>query len=83
MKPIKIIKFEQKGTFKALYAAEKWINENNYSMGSTCVCSPCAVFKGKCYVAKWRNLSQKERNSVDGLLDGDFRKGPLLLKLYR
>lgn len=80
--PIKTIKFEQKGRFEAYYSAVKWIKENGYSAGSTCVFSPVAVFKGDCCVEKWRNLSPEEKNDIDGLLDGDFQEGPLTLEIY-
>ncbi len=73
--------FDQKGTFVAWHAACKWLRENGYSYGATCVASPVGVLKGDYCIAKWRNLTPKERSQLDGTVIGDFREGPLTLRL--
>lgn len=75
--------FNQKGTFKAYYAAEKWLTENGYSFGPSCVCSPQAIKKGDYYIAKWRNLSPMERIDIDGIIEGNnHREGPVVVELF-
>lgn len=61
--------FKNDGTaFGATYKAEKWLRDNGYSVGSSCVFSPQGVMKGDFIIAKWRNLSPKERSEMDGTL---------------
>lgn len=67
-------------TFSAKFEAEDWLRDNGYSFGPSCVGYPQAVFKGDCYVSKWRNLSPKERLSVDGVLHA-HREGDATLRL--
>lgn len=73
--------FDQIGTFSAYYAACDWLNANGYSHSSTCIDGPVGILKGDYYIAKWRNLTRKERSELDGTLAGDFRNGPLTLRL--
>ena len=76
------IVFSDKGTFKALRAAEKWCDKNGYSYGSTCVCSPQALKKGDWHIAKWRNLSSLEKLDIDGTIIGDGREGPIIVEVF-
>lgn len=73
--------FDQKGTFKAQHACEEWLEENGYSYSATCADGPVGVLKGKYVIAKWRNLTKQERAELDGTVDGDFREGPVTLRL--
>lgn len=73
--------FDQQGTFQALYAAQRWLAEHDYSYSSTCASGPVGVLKGNYVIAKWHNLTRKERAALDGTLDGNFREGPLVLRL--
>jgi len=71
-----------KGTFMAYWAAEQWIRENGYSCGSMCSPMPTAIMKGDVHVAKWKNLTTKERNTVDGVIVGEYREGPVTIYLF-
>lgn len=75
--------FAQEGTFKALHAAQAWLRLHGYSCGSTCSMGPVGILKGDYCIAKWRNLTRKERSELDGTLDGNFREGPLVLRLKK
>jgi hypothetical protein len=75
-------KFENERTFEAYNDACKWLKENGYSYGSMCSPAPTAIVKGNYYIAKWRNLTTKERNEVDGTITGDFRNGPVTVEVY-
>jgi len=74
--------FNQEGDFEALYAAKAWCRSNNISYGSTCRDEPIGLMHGDYYVAKWKNLTAKERRTVDGVILGDKRNGPLTIKMY-
>ena len=67
-------------TFSAKYEAEKWLKENGYSYGPSCVGGPQAVIKGDYCISKWHNLSSKEKSLVDGTLDAG-REGVATLRL--
>ena len=73
--------FDQKGTFEAMYAAERWCRDNGVSFGSSCAMSPTGLLRGEYRIAKWRNLSAKERAQLDGTMSGDFRNGPVTIRL--
>lgn len=81
-KVIKEIEFKDEGDFMAYHSAEYWAKQNGYSCGSMCSPQPTALFKGECYIAKWKNLSVKERKSVDGVITGSYRNGPVVITLY-
>lgn len=73
--------FSEPGTFHALYAAQKWLAQNGYCFGSTCRGSPIGVLKGDFIIAKWRNLTKREIDQLDGELSGDMRNGPVTIHL--
>ena len=75
--------FTEPGTFQALYAAEKWLDENgySYSYGPGSAMRPTSVLKGDFIIAKWKNLTRKEIAQLDGKIDGKFREGPVTVTL--
>ena len=77
--------FHHEKTFGALYEAQAFCKLKGYSCGSLCGDMPVALIKGEgVLVAKWRNLTGKERAFVDGLITSqDFREGPVTVKLLR
>lgn len=86
--PINEVLFNEEGDFMAYHAAESFAKEHGYSIGSMCSPMPTALFKGDCYVAKWRNLSKKEQDQVDGIITADgihgsYRSGPVKIILYK
>ena len=76
------LEFNQIGTFQALYAAEAWCRENGISVGQSSATGPTGLLFGSYgWIAKWRNLTQKERSELHGTMDGDFREGPVVINL--
>lgn len=76
------IEFAQVGDFSAVNAAKNWLREHGFSYGSMCMDMPIGILKGDWCIAKWRNLTAKERNQLDGkLISTDFRAGPVILQL--
>jgi len=73
--------FTEPGTFQALYAAQKWLDENGYSYGPGSAMHPMPVLKGDFIIAKWKNLTRKEIVQLDGKIDGSFREGPVTVTL--
>ncbi len=70
-----ILTFENDGEdFSAYRNATRYLNSNGYSFGSMCRDEPIGVMKGNYCIAKWRNLSTNEKNSLDGrMISKDFR----------
>lgn len=76
------IEFNQTGDFSAVNAARKWLQDHGYSYGSMCMDMPIGILKGSWCIAKWRNLTAKERKQLDGqLISKDFRSGPVVIQL--
>lgn len=73
--------FDQKGTFKALDAACQWCRDNGVSFGSSSATGPTGLLRGDYVIAKWHNLSKVEREQLDGTMSGDFREGPVVIRL--
>lgn len=76
------IEFNQKGTFQALYAAEAWCRDNGISVGQSSATGPTGLLFGHFdWIAKWRNLTPKERDELHGTMHGEFREGPVFITL--
>jgi len=75
------IEFNIEGDFESFYAAEKWCKENGFSYGRMDGHNPIALWKGDCCISKWHNLSQKEKNSCDGVMLGE-RNGAVKILIY-
>jgi hypothetical protein len=73
--------FDQKGTFAALNAAEKFLRERGFSFASSCAVGPQGILFGNYMIAKWRNLTVKERAQLHGVITGDGREGPVRVTL--
>lgn len=73
--------------FPNLNAAMQWCDDNGYSYGSLCNAMPIGILKGDFLIAKWRNLTEKERDELDGQItlsaDGDWRNGPVVITLKK
>jgi len=78
-----VLKFDQQGDFAALYAAQAWCREHGVSYGSTDRTRTIGLLVGEYCIAKWHNLTRKERREVDGTITGDARNGPLHLRINR
>ena len=76
--------FDNKGTFKAYYAAQKYVIDQSYSFGSMCGKMPIALKKGSNWnVAKWKNMTALERLDIDGhITSADFREGPVVVEIF-
>jgi hypothetical protein len=75
--------FNVDGTFESYHAACNWATENNYCAGSMDGHNPIALMEGFDYVAKWHNLSSKEREMVDGVMISEcFREKPVTILIF-
>lgn len=54
--------------WNAYEAAEDYARSLGYSVGSMQSGSPTALFRGYCYVSKWRNLTSEEQENCDGTI---------------
>lgn len=76
------IEFNQAGTFQAMYAAEAWCREYGLSVGQSCATGPTGLLFGQYdWIAKWRNLTARERIDLHGTISGDMRDGPVVIVL--
>ena len=71
----------QKGDFAAYYAACDWCKKNGVSYGSMQRDDPIGLMRGDCDISKWRNMTKKEQDSLDGQMTGDKRNGPVIIEI--
>lgn len=67
--------------FTATNAAEAWLEDRGYSVGSMCVGSPRGILKGDFLISKWRGLSSKQILELDGMLHCG-RTGQATIRLH-
>lgn len=78
------IEFKREGTFQSFYAAQSWLGEHGYSYGSMCSPQPIGVLKGDWNIAKWKNLTAKEKRELDGIMISDnWREGSVKIKIFK
>lgn len=74
--------FRDVGDFRASDAAERFLRERGYSVGPMQCGAPRGILKGDFGIGKWRNLNKQERAELDGVMEGDFRDGPVHVRLF-
>jgi hypothetical protein len=74
--------FDQQGDFSACAAATQWLHEGGYSVGIMQGPAPRGIMRGDVLIAKWRNLSPRERATLDGQMTGDMRNGPVTVEIF-
>jgi hypothetical protein len=70
--------YKPTGTFEAFRAAEDFLKELGYTVGSMCLKDPIGFADADKfeYVAKWHNIDATDRASLDGVvISDDFREG--------
>lgn len=77
------IEFKGRETFSAYNKAEQWCRDNGYSVAPMCCPLPTGLVKGDVYIAKYRNLTARERRELHGTITGNFREGPVVVTLLR
>lgn len=75
------VRFTQTETWAAARAAEEWCRERGVSYGPSDRTNTRALMVGDWHIAKWHNLSPKERRESHGTITGDHRNGPLTLRI--
>lgn len=78
-----VITFDQAGAFEATHAAEEWCREHGVSYGSSERGNPRGLLVGDYLIAKWKNLTPKERQECHGTMTGDGRYGPITIRISR
>jgi len=73
--------FKETEDFKANHAAEQWCSENGYSVGIMQGNLPRGIKNGNFSIAKWSNLDNFEKRQLDGVMTGNFRNGPITIKI--
>lgn len=71
----------EKDSFNAYNMAEMWLDGRGYSVGRMCSPEPTGVMLGDHTIAKWNNLDPTEKAALDGTIEGDFRNGPVTVRL--
>lgn len=81
-----ILTFVANEEFKALRMAEEWCKRSGYSIGSLQADAPTGLLRGDVAISKWRNMTQKQREALDGTISAPgrtYRTGPVYVRINR
>lgn len=67
--------------FTAWHDAQRWLTERGFSIGRMQAHEPTGILFGEYDIQKWRNLSRDQRAALDATASGDFRNGPVTVRL--
>ena len=70
------------GDFSDFDAAMEHLESCGFSVGSMQRDDPIGIMFGDFCIAKWRNLSLKDRGELHGTITGDKRNGPVVVTLW-
>lgn len=73
--------FAQQGDFAAVRAAEAWCAERGISVGRMDRFDVRGLLYGRYDIAKWHNLTKRERAQCHGQMRGDMRHGPVTVSI--
>jgi len=78
------VEFLPSGTFAAYYNSTNYLKDMGYSVGSMCLNHPIGFAYHVNSVAKWVNLTQEEKDSVDGVIlaQHEFREGGVIILFF-
>ncbi len=69
--------------FSTTHQAEAWAKEHGFEVGSMCHSKPRGLARDCSYIAKWHNLTERDKAQLDGVLvSDDPRHGPVRADLY-
>jgi len=74
--------FDQQGLFAAIGEAERFLTARKISVGRIDGDEPRALKLNAGDLRRWRNLSQADRDQLDGRITGNMRKGPVQVEIY-
>jgi hypothetical protein len=74
-------RFEGAETWQAVRSAEAWCEERGVSVGRMDRYDIRGLLLGDFDIAKWHNLTQRERCACHGQMTGEMREGPVTVTL--
>lgn len=74
--------FSQRGPFEAYNAACAFAQQAGFCVVQTSVDNPVGLMHGYDWVAKWRNLTPRERTLLHGSIIGERRHGPVVMLVF-
>jgi hypothetical protein len=69
--------------FHAWDEARRWLTERGFSVGRMQAHAPTGLLFGEYDVQKWRDLNREDRAALDALAEGDYRNGPITVRLMK
>jgi hypothetical protein len=74
--------FSETGTWVAKNAAEEFLQLAGFSVGANQAHSPRGILFGDYAIMKWRNLRRRDIAALHGVMTGDGREGPLVVRIF-
>lgn len=80
--------FNSVGEYQAFQAAELWVEQNHYKRGpmdhGSGIIGLASQFSASMrFVLYLHNMTTEQRASLDGLMTGDFRNGPVRVTIFK
>lgn len=82
------IHFKEDGLHNSYRLCEMWLHQNGYDYSSSDAMNPTAITIGDYYENpaefphKWHNFTNEQKKKVDGVIVGDMRFGPVIVKIF-
>lgn len=82
----RVLEFTERAPFQALMSAEDWLTDHGFSIGPCQRGDPRGIKLGSILIAKWRGLTEQDRERLDGILVGPHGgmtliRGPIIVRL--
>src|SRR6266404_4704576 len=74
--------FDQTGDFQASYAAERYLTDRGFAVGSMQRDAMRGILFGNFIISKWRGMNKAEISALHGVMRGDGRNGPVYADLF-
>lgn len=77
-----LLTFSDIGDFAAMRRAERFLEDAGFSVGHAQRGAPRGILYGDYDIQKWRNLNERHRAALHGVMTGDMRNGPVTVALF-
>jgi hypothetical protein len=74
--------FADTGEFVAVSRAVAALEDCGFSVGRMQAHAPRGILFGLYDIQKWKNLNGEHRRALHGLMNGDYRNGPVTVEIF-
>jgi hypothetical protein len=74
--------FSDPGEFTASSRAVAMLEDCGFSVGRMQAHAPRGILFGLYDIQKWKNLNGEHRRALHGVMNGDYRNGPVVVEIF-